>query len=220
MGRWSDCVRLGRGRCDRCGGRSHRIAGIRRVLGWSARSEPWRLHKRGCLCRRTRVWRELSQSPSRRHDCGRGAYIGGGIGGFFTNAASPMDLKGPFNTFSINLPFFSVQVGISGKTVIISAICGVPPCGIGTPSRSASTFPTNTWVPPYLSQPANPAHLTQSPTPADPASLAGPSSSGNPGGKLIEPPSPGDPGLWLPPSSPGDDDSGCPPDGDASGPGV
>src|SRR5882672_11431039 len=30
-----------------------------------------------------------------------GPYIGGGAGGFLTNAKSPTDLKGPFNTYSI-----------------------------------------------------------------------------------------------------------------------
>jgi RHS repeat-associated protein len=73
-----------------------------------------------------------------------GAAAGGGGGIFFTNATSAAELGGPFNTYSLNTPIGSIQFGKSGSTWIFSATCGVPPCGIGTPTGAVSTYPTNT----------------------------------------------------------------------------
>ena len=76
-----------------------------------------------------------------------GAYLGVGGGGFITNAKSAEDLKGPFNTYSINTPIGSIQYGKSGSTEILSVTCGIPPCGVGV-GGEVSTYPTNTWVAP------------------------------------------------------------------------
>jgi RHS repeat-associated protein len=73
-----------------------------------------------------------------------GAAAGAGAGIFVTNATSAAGLSGPFSTYSINTPIGSVQLGVSGSTWIFSATCGVPPCGIGTPTGAVSTYPTNT----------------------------------------------------------------------------
>ncbi len=73
---------------------------------------------------------------------GAAAGVGGGI--FFTNATNAPELAGPFNTYSINTPIGSIQFGESGGTWIFSITCGVPPCGIGTPTVAVSSYPTNT----------------------------------------------------------------------------
>ena len=73
-----------------------------------------------------------------------GAAAGAGGGIFVTNATSAAGLSGPFCTYSINTTVGSVQLGVSGSTWIFSATCGVPPCGIGTPTGAVSTYPTNT----------------------------------------------------------------------------
>jgi RHS repeat-associated protein len=76
-----------------------------------------------------------------------GAYAGAGAGGFVTNATNVDELKDAFNTYSINTPIGSAQLGVSGKTWIFSVTCGVPPCGIGI-GAAISTYPTNTGVVP------------------------------------------------------------------------
>jgi RHS repeat-associated protein len=80
------------------------------------------------------------------------AGVGGGV--FLTNATSAGELSGPFNTYSINTPIGSVQFGVSGSTWIFSATCGVPPCGIGTPTFAISTYPTNTVATPSVPIPS------------------------------------------------------------------
>lgn len=67
-----------------------------------------------------------------------GAYAGGGVGGFFTNATSATELGGPFFTYSINTPVGSIQLGVSGNTWIFSVAVG--PGFFG----SASAIWTNT----------------------------------------------------------------------------
>ena len=90
-----------------------------------------------------------------------GVYAGGGAGFFYTNATSAQELNGPFNTITVNTPFFSVQVGVSSNTKIISVTCGVVPCGTGSPTFSVSKYLTNTvasrpwsWPNPFSSSPA------------------------------------------------------------------
>jgi RHS repeat-associated protein len=96
-----------------------------------------------------------------------GAYAGAGVGGFITNATNVGELKGPFNTYSINTPIGSLQLGVSGSTWIFSVTCGVPPCGIGA-GGAGSTYPTNTWVAPDVTGPTSSAQPT--PTNVIPAS--------------------------------------------------
>jgi hypothetical protein len=43
-----------------------------------------------------------------------GATAGLGVGGFITNAKNAQDLKGPFDTWSLNLPIFSLQFASGG----------------------------------------------------------------------------------------------------------
>jgi RHS repeat-associated protein len=83
-----------------------------------------------------------------------GAAAGGGGGIFFTNGTSAAELSGPFNTYSLNTPRGSIQFGKSGSTWIFSVTCGVPPCGIGTPTVAISTYPTNTVATPTVSIPS------------------------------------------------------------------
>ena len=78
-----------------------------------------------------------------------GAYGGGGVGAFATNATDVGQLAGTFNTFTINTPIASIQVGVSNGTWIGSFTCGFPPCGIGGVG-SVSTFPTTTAVTPSV----------------------------------------------------------------------
>jgi len=73
-----------------------------------------------------------------------GAFAGGGIGWFFTNANSASQLWGPFETSTINVGEgsiqVSIQIGFSGGTWIVSVTLGP---GIGA---SVSSYPTNTWT--------------------------------------------------------------------------
>jgi RHS repeat-associated protein len=109
-----------------------------------------------------------------------GAYAGVGSGFFITNATTVGELKGPFNTYSINTPIGSLQLGVSGSTWIFSATCGVPPCGIGV-GAAASTYPTNTVVAPDVPGPTSSAQPV--PTNVIPASaVVAPTSSGAPSG--------------------------------------
>ncbi len=107
-----------------------------------------------------------------------GAYAGVGAGGFFTNATSAAELQGPFNTYSINTPIGSVQLGVSGSTWILSATCSVPPCGIGTPTYTTSTYPTNTVATPSVTIPSfTSSAAAMEPSPPDnsftPSALSG-----------------------------------------------
>lgn len=73
-----------------------------------------------------------------------GAFAGVGAGGFLTNASSAGDLRGPFDTYTVNIGVGpiqgSLQIGYSGGTWIGSVTVGP---GIGI---SGSTYPTNTWA--------------------------------------------------------------------------
>jgi RHS repeat-associated protein len=69
-----------------------------------------------------------------------GGFAGVGGGGFITNATNVGDLAGPFNTYSLNLPFLSIQFGESNGIWIGSLTFG-PAIG-----ANISTYPTNTWT--------------------------------------------------------------------------
>jgi RHS repeat-associated protein len=53
-----------------------------------------------------------------------GAYAGIGVGAFFSNARKPSDIEGPFDTFSVNTPFGSGQLGVSNEIFVLSVTAG------------------------------------------------------------------------------------------------
>jgi hypothetical protein len=53
-----------------------------------------------------------------------GASAGVGAGLFFTNAASPEELRGPFDTRQLNTPWFGVQYDTSGDVKVFSFTVG------------------------------------------------------------------------------------------------
>jgi RHS repeat-associated protein len=67
---------------------------------------------------------------------GASAGIGGGF--FVTNANKPCELNGPFHQWDINLPFISINLGVSGNTWIFSATAG-PSVGFSATSYSTTT---------------------------------------------------------------------------------
>ena len=69
-----------------------------------------------------------------------GSFIGLGGGIFYTNATIVNQLRGPFQTLSINTPWFSFQYGTSNGINIYSLTFG-PGYGF-----SVSQFTTTTWV--------------------------------------------------------------------------
>lgn len=86
-----------------------------------------------------------------------GAYGGGGLNLFASNANEVSDLGGPFKTFSLNAGYrsrvFGLQVSVgqnsAGKTIIVVSYGGpvpgvsLPPTGYGL-GASASYYNTNT----------------------------------------------------------------------------
>jgi hypothetical protein len=76
-----------------------------------------------------------------------GAYIGGGVSGYFTNARSYKQLEGPFQTYALNLGLIvkiaSVELSYGGGVYQVSI--GPPDSGFGAvASVSASTTSTRT----------------------------------------------------------------------------
>lgn len=71
-----------------------------------------------------------------------GFALGAGLGAFLTNATQVSDLSGPFDTFSLNTPWFGLQFGISGDTWIFSGTKGPS----YRPAFDLSRYPTNTWT--------------------------------------------------------------------------
>lgn len=67
-----------------------------------------------------------------------GAYAGRGYGGYITNANCAADLGGAGNAYSLNLPFISISLGISGD-IWMGAFTLGPSVGL-----SFSSYPTNT----------------------------------------------------------------------------
>lgn len=73
----------------------------------------------------------------RQHQEVIGASAGLGTGLFLTNANDRNDLLGPFDTTSLNTPFFSIQYATSGNTWFVSFLVG-PTLGLSI-SRYAVT---------------------------------------------------------------------------------
>jgi len=69
-----------------------------------------------------------------------GAYAGWGEGAFITNANSVKELGGYFDNISLNLPWFSLNLGFGGGTYIL-AVTGGP---WSTPTADPSFYGTNT----------------------------------------------------------------------------
>jgi hypothetical protein len=67
-----------------------------------------------------------------------GSYAGVGAGFYLTNANNAQGLSGVFNTYSLNTPIGSIQLGLSGGTFIFSVTSG-PGAGY-----AVSSYPTNT----------------------------------------------------------------------------
>ena len=82
-------------------------------------------------------------------DSAIGAYAGGGIGFFGTNASNVTQLGGPFKTISIDLgnglEGISVQIAWSGSTVIFSITPPLPYLGVGV-GVAITTLPTITYT--------------------------------------------------------------------------
>ena len=68
-----------------------------------------------------------------------GASASATYGMFVTNANSANELRGPFDTYSLNTSLFSIQFGISNGTWIVSG--GIGPSAGGSVSR----YPTTTF---------------------------------------------------------------------------
>jgi hypothetical protein len=70
-----------------------------------------------------------------------GAYAGAGVGVFFTNAGSVTDLRGPFNTVDLNVPFGGLEFAWSQEnTWIVSMLFG--PGQVASASRLTTTTAT------------------------------------------------------------------------------
>jgi RHS repeat-associated protein len=71
-----------------------------------------------------------------------GASAGLTSGVFVTTAPSATDLKGPFDTWTLNTPWFSLQVATDGTNVVVSGGGGL---GGGISISRVSVDTTNTW---------------------------------------------------------------------------
>jgi len=67
-----------------------------------------------------------------------GAYAGWGPGAYITNANCAADLAGAGDAYSINIPFASFSLGVSGNTWVIAVTVGA------SAGMSVSSYPTNT----------------------------------------------------------------------------
>ena len=70
-------------------------------------------------------------------------YIGGGVGGYITNAKCAGGLGGPFDTWTVNTPWFSVQYSKSDNGTWIGSVTYSPP-GVSY-GAGGSNYPTYTW---------------------------------------------------------------------------
>ncbi|MGP0104360.1 CARDB domain-containing protein, partial [Rhodoblastus sp.] len=106
-----------------------------------------------------------------------GGSAGVGTGVYITNGNNVGDLSGPFDTWTLNLPFISVQfaIGSNSQGHTIWTLSGTVGASVGA---SFSRYPTNTWT---TNDPKNNNSTTQNVenvTPQDPNAIVGPAGFG------------------------------------------